>query len=351
MANEPSKRRFLRELLMPFRGTWHLPWVIHRYFQSTRCTLTPRKTVNAVRALTAMKLGITHPKSLPFVLRIEPCNLCNLRCPLCACGNNTDPRPKGFMTMADYERILEAHKKTVMIVRLDGMGEPTLHGEMFEMVRLAKSYGMSVTVHTNMNTDACEEVEDFIDSGLDRLVVGIDGVTQGTYERYRVGGDLALVVDRTKRLITAKKKHRKKRPIVEVQLIDFDFNRAEQGEMRRLVRQWGADVFTLVAPDQTTKNAKVDPARPRRCLWLWCVVTVGWDLNFRSCTNAWSLAWPRLNMRDVPSRELWKHELMVEARRYNVDKSSKVIAKDTGCKCNRCYEMLAIPLVGDYSCE
>ncbi len=351
MAGDSSNRRFLHEWLMPFRGTWHLPWIVHRYFQSARCAFTPSRTINAIRALAAMKMGLCRVKSQPFVLRIEPCNICDLQCPLCACGNRTDPRPKGFMTMADYEHIINLHKRTAIIVRLDGMGEPTLHPELFDMVRLAKSHGLSVTVHSNFNPDTCDNVEQFLDCGLDRLVIGLDGVTQESYGKYRVGGNFELVVDRMKRLIAARKKRRMKRPIIEVQLIDFDFNRDEQSEMRRLVRQWGADVFTIVAPDYTTKQATVDPARPKRCIWLWCVMTVGWNLDYRSCANAWSLPWPRLNLRYVGPRQWWNHELMVEARGFNNDRSSQVIADDTDCKCNRCYEMLVVPLVDNYKCE
>jgi hypothetical protein len=42
---------------------------------------------------------------------------------------------------------------------------------------------------------------------------------------------------------------------------------------------------------------------------------------------------------------------MQEARQFNLDKSSKVIADDPGCRCNRCHEMMVIPLKGDYTCD
>ena len=146
-----SQSKQLHERLFPYRGPWHVPWVIQRYSRSAMCALTPKRVFNAVTALTEMKVGVIRVRSRPFVLRIEPCNVCNLRCPLCACGINTDPRPKGFMTLEDYRRILEENKQTAILVRLDGMGEPTLHPQLFEMIRLAKSYDMSVTIHSNFN--------------------------------------------------------------------------------------------------------------------------------------------------------------------------------------------------------
>jgi hypothetical protein len=255
------------------------------------------------------------------------------------------------MTLNDYTHILEENKHTAMIVRLDGMGEPTMHPQIFQMIRIAKSYGMSVTVHSNLNTDICTRVNEFIDSGLDHLVVSIDGATQESYEKYRVGGSLKLVVERLKQLAAERRKRRTNRPIIEVQSIDFDYNRHERPRIRQLVRQIGADKFEIIAPDKTTKEAMLDPKKPRRCFWLWSVLTVAWNLDYRSCTNAWSVPWPRLNLRALPSHKFWNNGLMLEARQYNLDKSSGIIASDAGCKCNRCYEMMVVPLVGPYFCE
>lgn len=328
-----------------------MPWVMQRYFRSALSSFTLQKFINAGFAVIEMKLGVIRVRSRPYVLRIEPVNLCNLRCPLCACGANTDPREKGFMTISDFTRILEENKKTAILVRLDGMGEPTLHPKLFHMIRIAKSYGMSVTIHSNFHTDACAQPDEFLDSGLDRLVITIDGATQETYQRYRVGGCLDLVVERLQRLVQARRKRATNRPIIEVQFIDFGYNHHEIPEMRRLVRQWGADKFEISAPDQAVRRTRLDPQKPRRCFWLWNVLTVTWNLDYRPCTNAWSVPWPRLNMRDVPSREFWNHELMLAIRQYNLDMSSQIIANDSGCKCNRCPEMLVQGLDAPYFCE
>jgi MoaA/NifB/PqqE/SkfB family radical SAM enzyme len=252
------------ERLFPYQGTWQVSWVIQRYFRAGIPSLTPTKTLNAARALTEMKMGITRVRSLPFVLRVEPCNICNLRCPSCVCGTGRDPRPKGFMSMGDFRHILEENRAACLL-RIDGMGESTLHSQLPEMIRLAKSYRLSVTLSSNFNTPACAKPEGFLDSGLDRLVVAIDGATQDTYARYRVGGELGLAVSNLRRLVEARRKLRRRRPVIEVQFIEFDWNREELPVMRRLAREWGADRLTLCAPDRTAKEATYNPHRPRRC--------------------------------------------------------------------------------------
>jgi perosamine synthetase len=346
-----ERGRSLREWLLPYGGAWHVPWVLQRYFRSAMTAFRPGKLFNVTRALAEMKLKRTRLSSRPFVLRVEACNVCNLRCPLCACGTGKDPRPKGFMELADFKYVLDQNKRAAMILRLDGMGESTLHPKVFDMIGMAKDYGLSVTLHSNLNTPASSRAGELIDSGLDRLVVDIEGTTQETYQKYRIGGDYSRVVSNVRRLIELRKELGRSRPIIEVQFIDFGWNHDEIPRLRQLTREWGADRFTICAPEPAARKADFNPDKPRRCFWLWTTLTVGWALNYVSCTNAWSLPWPRLNMRDVPPHEYWNHPLMQDARNYNINKSADSIAEDTGCKCNRCYEMLAIPLTGPYFCE
>lgn len=337
--------------LFPYMGNWHLPWIIQRYFGTSITRLTPYKLANVILSLVEMKSGQTRIHSHPFVLRIEPTNLCNLHCPRCSCGINTDPRKKGYMMLDDYQLILEMCKKEAFIVRLDGNGEPTLHSKIFEMIRLAKQYGYAVSMSTNFNTERSAEVEAFIHSGLDRLVVAFDGSTQASYEKYRVGGNLELVEQRLVELLNARQRYNTKRPFIEVQFLDWGYNHADIPAVRYKVREWGADKFEVINPDWAVNNARANPRRPRRCFWLWGVLTVDWALNYHSCTNAWTLPWPGLNMRDMPPRTFWNHDCMIEARKYNVNKDSAMVALDPGCHCNACSDMLVVNRPPGYVCE
>jgi len=341
----------VRERVLPFQGNWHLPWVAQRYWRTGRRALTPHKLLNALLALAEMKAGRARVWSSPSVLRIEPTNVCNLRCPRCSCGINSDPRPKGFMRLDDFRLVLEQNHPSAAIVRLDGNGEPTLHPQIFEMIRMAKVLGYSVSMSANFNTTLCAEADGILDSGLDRLVVPLDGLTQESYERYRVGGNLALVTGRLEALLGARRRRGLSLPLVEVQFLDWGYNHEEIPALRALVRRWGADKLQVISPDWPVDHAVADPRRPRRCFWLWHVVTVDWQLNYRACTNAWTFPWPRLNLRNVPARELWNHEMMREARRFNVDKSSALIAADKGCNCNTCCDMLVVNRPPGYVCQ
>ena len=340
----------LFDRVFPFRGTWNFRWIAQRYMKSSLSALTPHKTRNALRALTEMKLAKSTVRSRPAVLRLEPCNVCTLRCPNCACGAGTDPREKGFLSLDDLNFVLAQVHESTIVVRMDGMGEPMMHPDIFTIIRQTKSFGLSISMSTNLQPPACDETDEFIDSGLDRLVVCVDGATQSVYEKYRIGGRLDIVEKRVLELVARKKFRRASKPIVEVQMLDLPHNHFQIADVRRMARTWGINKFTITGADPTTKNARL-PKNPKRCFWLWFVVTLGWNLDYRSCTNAWSLPWPDLNMRNVSIDDYWNHLYLQEARKYNHNRGSELIANTPECKCNRCFEMLVCPMVGDYFCE
>lgn len=335
-----------------YRGTWSFPWIVQRYLRGAMPGFTPRRLANAGLAFAEMRMARANVRSKPSVLRIEPCNVCTLRCPSCACGVGSDKRPKGFMQFEDLRLILDQAGSHAIVARLDGMGEPTMNPAIFDMIELIKTYGISVTMSSNFNMEICDRSDDFIDSGLDRLMVCVDGATQDVYERYRVRGDLAQVEGRVRALVETKRRRGTSRPIVEMQFLDLDCNRHQLDDIRALADKWGVDKLTITGADPTSKVARAKmPKNPKRCFWLWYVLTVGWDLGYRSCTNAWSLPWPDLNLKNVPVDAYWNHEYLREARRFNKNRSSQLIASNEDCKCNRCFEMLVVPMEGDYFCE
>jgi hypothetical protein len=312
---------------------------------------TPGRLANAGLALAEMQCGRTRVRSRPVVLRVEPTNVCNLHCPRCSCGINTDPRPKGMMAPEDFRLLLEENAGSATLLRLDGNGEPTLHPRIFEMIALAKSFGYAVSMSTNMNTRQSFDAAAHVESGLDRLVIALDGTTQETHQQYRVGGSLAQAEEGLQALLTERRRRGLRRPLVEVQFLDWGYNHREIPLMQQKVRQWGADKLQVISPDWAVMNARADSRKPRRCFWLWFVLTVDWAMNYRSCTNAWTFPWPRLNLKEVSTRQFWNHEKMVAARQYNIDKSAAVIGLDAGCNCNNCCDMLVVNRPPAYICQ
>ena len=90
-----------------FRGNWNTLWVAGRYGYEFLTGVTTRKLANATLAMAEMQLARPRPRSFPFVVRLEPTGVCDLRCPRCATGLGIDPRPKGFLSLESLDRVID----------------------------------------------------------------------------------------------------------------------------------------------------------------------------------------------------------------------------------------------------
>ncbi len=126
-----------------------------------------------------------RPK-LPTVATVDPINICNLECPLCA-SKNQDYQ-KGKMSIDTFNMVLEKIPSLKVLV-LFNWGEPLLYHETLHMIKESVSRNIYTAVHTNFSFKQKPEFfEQLISSGLHLLVISADGASQETYEKYRVKG-------------------------------------------------------------------------------------------------------------------------------------------------------------------
>jgi MoaA/NifB/PqqE/SkfB family radical SAM enzyme len=134
---------------------------------------------------------------LPFNLSIEPTTACNLGCPECPSGLKQFTRPTGKIDLIFHEEILRQIHKSVFYINYYFQGEPFLHPQFLELIKQAKTYNIYTSTSTNAHFITAERAREIVDSGLDRLIISIDGLTQKTYEQYRVHGNLKKVIEAT----------------------------------------------------------------------------------------------------------------------------------------------------------
>ena len=175
---------------------------------------------------------------LPVSVFIEPANVCNLRCPLCAAGSGSLTRPKGRMSFEGFKRIVDRLPSTVYELYLWGQGEPFLAPDFLSMIRYASSKGFRTITSTNGHF--LEDPEKLVQSGLDVLIVSLDGIDSDTYTSYRIGGDFKCVVDGIKRTVE-KKKQKSCGPTIELQYLVTKENAKDIDAFNSLARTIGAD--------------------------------------------------------------------------------------------------------------
>lgn len=177
----------------------------------------------------------------PFSLSIEPTTACNLGCPECPSGLKQFTRPTGKLDLDFHENMLAQVSKSVFYINYYFQGEPFLHPQFLTLIKAAKKHRIYTATSTNAHFIDEKKAIEIVESGLDRLIISIDGLTQVTYENYRVHGKLEKVIAGTKHLIEAKKQLQSATPHLIFQCLAVKPNEHEIPAIFQLGKTMGVD--------------------------------------------------------------------------------------------------------------
>jgi len=207
--------------------------------------LTPKRVANASRIWTSYlrskKSGISKISGLPISMAIEPTTACNLRCPECPSGLRSFSRPTGKLDTVLFEKIIQDVSDHLLYLTFYFQGEPYLNPDFLEMVKIASDHKIYTTTSTNAHFLDDKNARRTIESGLNRLIISIDGATQETYESYRKEGQLDKVMEGTRNIIHWRKKLRNSSMKVVWQFLVVKPNQHQVGEIKRLAKEIGVD--------------------------------------------------------------------------------------------------------------
>lgn len=155
------------------------------------------------KAIDSLRKKLLSLRGRPPRIAIELTNRCNLNCPFCLVGMQNElesvshdklPRPFGMMDISLGEKILKDAKDFgIMEIMLTFQGEPLLHKGFVEFVRLCRKHGMKPVLFTNGLLFTPELARESIRAGLASLRFSVDGASQETYGKNRVGGNFEKV--------------------------------------------------------------------------------------------------------------------------------------------------------------
>lgn len=224
-------------------------------------TVTLPRIVNAGKGLASYLLSALLQKPIvwgkPFILTVEPTNICNLACPLCVTGNKKMTRQAGLMDFDTFKAIVDETGKHLFYLLLYQQGEPFLNKAIFSFIKYAKAQNIFVTTSTNGHYFDAESAQRVVASGLDSLIVSIDGADQSTYETYRVGGKLSRVIEGIRNLMNERERLASKTPRILLQFILMKQNEHQIKDIRRLARDLRVDRLLI----KTVQVENVDEAQ------------------------------------------------------------------------------------------
>jgi radical SAM protein with 4Fe4S-binding SPASM domain len=291
-----------------------------------------------------------------FDAEIELTSQCQLSCPFCRTGGALRKEypqvPRGIMKRETFERIMAEVPKFNHVL-LYNWGEPFLHPDLIWFVENLRPHAESTEISTNMQIMTRAHAEGLVHGRLDTLRVSCDGITQESYEKYRVGGDLSKVLKHSRFLAETKRALGAEHPKILFQFVVNRFNEHELDDFDDFAREHGADETTYIHIGAMTPEGRsqIGPFIPRNRDWQeqWNIgklrdckqpfehLSIDWNGDVYPCCNPSGVRKYSLgNLLEQSFEEVWNGEKHSYSRRFC--KTGK--AEDNGLEimCHACYD-------------
>ena len=207
--------------------------------------LTPRRVLNMAKVWSSYHISKWTGKpvqwGMPISISFEPTTSCNLRCPECPSGLRAFTRPTGMLRKDFFTETIDQLAKELTYLVFYFQGEPFLNPDFLRMVQYAASKKIYTATSTNAHYLKDDVAKRTVESGLDRLIISIDGTTQETYQQYRVGGNLTKVLEGAANVVKWKRELKSRTPFIIFQFLVVRHNEHQIEEVKNLAKQIGVD--------------------------------------------------------------------------------------------------------------
>jgi MoaA/NifB/PqqE/SkfB family radical SAM enzyme len=149
-----------------------------------------------LRALALEGLRAGRPTTGPLTVHVDITNGCNAACVTCWDHSPllTEPRSNDWKRRRlplERFRALVAALASLGSVRdfvISGMGEPLTHPHVYEMIAAVKARGWRLTLLSNL---VAADIDRLAGSGVDQVLVGVQGASPDSYMAFHPGWDEA----------------------------------------------------------------------------------------------------------------------------------------------------------------
>ncbi len=293
--------------------------------------VTFSKIINAASVWTSFQLTNWTGKAIqwgrPMTISIEPTTACNLRCPECPSGLRSFTRETGNMKEDFFRKLIDDMHKQLLWLIFYFQGEPYINPKFLDMVNYAHRHGIYTITSTNGHFLHPENARKTVESGLDRILISIDGSTQEVYEQYRKEGHLETVLQGARNLVQAKKDAGSATPHIVFQMLVVKPNEHQIDEVRKLAKEIGVDELKLktaqiynyqdgsdLIPEQQKYSRyyqeksgtwKVKNKLLNQCWKLWHACVITWDGVVVPCCFDKDAVHKLGDLKKLSFKEIW----------------------------------------------
>lgn len=295
--------------------------------------LTLRRAWNGLKVVSSYYLSKWIKKpiqwGMPVSISFEPTTSCNLRCPECPSGLRAFTRPTGMLKRDFFRETIDQLYHDLLYLVFYFQGEPYLNPDFLDMVKYASEKKIYTATSTNAHYLTDANAKRTIESGLDRLIISIDGTTQETYQQYRVGGQLKKVLEGARNIVKWKKEMNSKTPFIVFQFLVVRHNEHQIEDVTQLAKEIGVDdVWFKTAqvydyendPNQliptidkysryrrTAKGTEFKGKLANQCWRLWHDPVITWDGLVAPCCFDKDAQHRMGDLKEKSFREIWKN--------------------------------------------
>lgn len=325
---------------------------------------TVKKFINMLKVELSYLQAKPHNLGYPYILVVDPTNVCNLNCPLCPTGLNKSGRRKGMMSFETFKSALGVLSEYALGVIIYNWGEPLLNPQIYKMIEYASKQNLATYVSTNLTLLNETSAERLIKSGLEHLRVSIDGTCQESYGRFRRGGDYNRVIENLKLLMGMREKQKSNLPLIDWYFLVTQHNEREIHEAMNIAKRLKVDhiYFVRLIPTDIFHHASLrflkdefDPLaiewlpdnkafrysqdKPYlydvRCPWLWRYVVINHDGSISPCCFIDNEETDLGNILEDNFDEIWNNESFKTSRMILGNPDSDALDKRIVCyRCN-----------------
>ncbi|MEI8185767.1 MAG: radical SAM protein [Chlorobiaceae bacterium] len=244
-----------------------------------------QKYLNIMHAYISFLLKKKNITSMPAFLKVEVCRYCDVQCLYCYMDKANVLYPFDL-----YMKLIDQFKDYIFLVSLYDIGEPLHNPHLLEYVKYANNNNVGTIISSSLSVEKDDSYWiELVTSGLDTLIVAIDGITPEVYNYYRRNGKFDLIFSNLKKIIEYRNKYSSKL-LVEWQMVDFEWNQHEQSEAKKMALAIGCDRFRIIAEaaNKRLSNHKKEIIRDRNCILPYLLFFVTAHNEVRLCYKVYN---------------------------------------------------------------
>jgi len=243
------------------------------------------------------------PTQLDFELNYS----CNFRCPMCTWSvESTKGMGKETWFSFDvYKEVIDdGVKRGLKVIRLNYINEPLIRPDLIKFIEYAHQAGiLDIYLSTNGSLLTEKIARKLIPSGLTRIQVSLDAITESTYEIIRSSNyTLGEVTQRVLRFIELRdKEFSTELPTVRVNFVKTDLNELEQ---EKFINFWQDKVDAIGIQDlvnirKPIENEFQGGVKDFKCVHPFQHVTIRYNGHILPCCTFFGAELPLAKLKSI----------------------------------------------------